>query len=474
MTLRTRRVLVGAAVVALLAVMAALDGVVARGQPPALPAVQASAASAVVPVGAGTSAWFCAGGSGPAAGAEETVVVTDPTSQAASGTLTAVSSDGQRRSVPVQVAAGGVTTAVPAQLLSGAWVSAIVLMDRAGIAVTETVASTLGWADAPCASTTATHWLFTGQNTEGNDDVALSILNPTVTPAVVDVALVTSGGQRLVPPAYQGVTVPPSSLVVETLSSHDESDPSIATAVTAVSGTVVAAELEASSASGAHGLSLTLGAVAPATTWTFPATEVIPDGKVSFDLYDPSSRPAVAHLALGLRGATVAPVAVTVPAGRQAAVPLDGLPQVPVGVPFAVTVTATAPVVVARVVDAPASGPEPHWGLQPGTASSAAVWDVPPVTSPGVTAWQLVVAAGTSRPVSVTVAAVGASGATHPAAGLSGVTVEPSVPLVVTTPPAPIGAVPLVVQASGPVAVQLDPEPEGAPGVVEVPAEPVG
>lgn len=474
MTLAVRRIVVSTVVVVVLGALAALDGLVGRPPAPALPPVAALGASAVVPVGHGTSAWFCAGGSGPAAGAEETVVVADPTPIAASGTLTAVSSDGRRQTVALRVAPGGSTSVVPAQLVPGAWVSAVVVLDQGGISVGETVSSSLGWSEAPCASTTGTRWLFTGQTTQGSDDVALSVLNPSVTPAVVDIALVTAAGQRLVPPAYQGITVPPSSLVVETLSEHDEGDPSIATVVTAVSGTVVAAELQSSSTSGAHGLAVDLGAPAPSTRWVFPATETIPDGQVTFNLFDPTGRSAVVHLDLTLPGATVAPIAVTVPAGRQVAVPLAKLPQLPASVPMAATFVAAQPIVVSRVVEAPAAGPDPHWGLALGTPVAATTWVLPPATAPGDSVWRLAVVDLAATAVSVTVDGVGADGSVAPAAGLDQVSVQPGAPLVVASPLAPVGTSPVLVEATGDIAVQLDPEPEGAPGVVTLQAEPLG
>lgn len=477
MTLAVRRVGVVAVVLAVLVALGVLDASVGRaGAPRALApsAVQSATADAVVPAGAGTSAWFCAGGSGAALGVEATVVVTDPTDQAATGTVEAITSDGTRRTTPIEVPAGGVTSVVPAHLAPGPWVSAMVLLDVAGVAVDETVSSAVGWSEAPCASAPASHWLFVGQSTSGNDGVALSVLNPSVTPAVVDIALTTSNGQRLLPAAYQGITVPPTSLVVVSLADHDEDDPSIATEVTAVTGTVVATELESAPTSGEQGVSLTLGVTAPSHRWELPASEEVPKGQVVFHFFDPSRRPASVRMDLALTGATVEPVVVHVPAGGQTTLDASSVAQVPAGVPVAATVVATgAPIIVSRSVRAPAAGPDPHVGLVDAT-TAATQWVVPPVTAPGTVAYELVVEDAGSRPVTVDAVSVAAGGSTSPVPGLSGVQVAPTAPLVVAPPPAPAGSAPLLVTASGPIAVQLDPEPVGAPGVVTVPPLPIG
>lgn len=474
MTLGARRAGTVLAVLVVIATLVILDGQLGRAAGSAPSARRQTSATAVVPAGAGLSSWFCAGGSGAAAGAEETVVVTNPTTTAVHGSVTAVSSTGNRRSVSITVPAAGLVTVVPAQVVAGPWVSAVVLMEGGGIGVHETASSPLGWTEAPCASSTATQWAFTGASTAGNDGVSLSLLNPSVTPAVVDTTLVTGGGQVLHPAAYQGVTVPPRSLVTEYLSDHDEGDGNLSVLVRAVTGTVVAAELQSFTAPKASGLSLLLGAPHPSRQWAFPTTEQIPRGQVAFHLYDPGRRPADVTIGVGFAQGQASPVQVVVPAGRAVTVQARTRSQLPVGTPFAATVRSSVPIVASRDVVAPSGGATPARGLSLGMAAAATDWLLPPVTAPGTTVWSLAVQDLAGHPVTVSVLGASAGGAVA-VPGLSGVQVQPRVPLVLSTAlPAPIGSAPLMVHATGPVAVEMDPEPVGSPGVVVVPPLPVG
>lgn len=474
MTLGARRVGVVSAVLLVVATLVVLDAQLGRAAGPVAAARRQTTATAVVPAGSGLSSWFCAGGSGAAAAAEETVVITNPTGATVPGTVTAVSSSGARRSVHVDVPAAGMATVVPAKVASGPWVSAVVLMDAGGVGVHETVSSPLGWAEAPCASSTATRWAFTGASTAGNDGVSLSLLNPSVTPAVVDTTIVTGNGQVLHPAAYQGVTVPARSLVTEYLSDHDEGDPDLSVLVQAVTGTVVAAELQSFTSSAAPGLALLLGAPRATTRWSFPTSEQIPKGAVAYHLYDPGRRAAHVRIAVGFPQGQAAPVQVTVPAGRSVTVQASSQSQLPVGTPFSATVDSSEPIVASRDVTAPPGGATPGRGLSLGVASGATDWLLPPVTAPGVAVWSLAVQDLAGHPVTVSVSGAGAAG---PVAvrGLAAVRVRPGVPLVLSvSPPAPIGSVPLLVHATGPVAVEMDAEPVGSPGVVVVPPLPMG
>lgn len=473
MTLSARRVSVVVTVAAVLVLLSTLDASTGRGAAPTPSTGQPVTATAVLRPGPGSSSWFCAGGSGRAASAAETVVVTNPTAALVRGRLTAVPSSGRSVSVAISVAPGGVSTVVPADLVRASWVSAVIVLDRAGVGVVETVHSPLGWTEAPCASSTASQWYFTGLSTAGSDGVALSILNPSVTPAVVDTTIATAVGKTLQPSPYQGVSVPPGSLVTEYLSDHDQNDPSAAVSVTAVSGSVVAATLQSFTAP--SGASLQLGAPVASTHWAFAQSERVAGGQVAYHLYDPGRRAAHVVVHMGFAGGTAVPLALTVPAGQQATLQARAEPRLPVGSPYAISFDSTggAGIVVGRDVRSPPGGGSPQRGASPGTAVSSAQWLLPPLTAPASTPWSLAVEDLSAGPVTFSVRA--ASGSTQaPVPGLIGVRVTPQQPFVTTSVPAPVGAVPVEIVASGPVAVELDPEPVAAPGVTVDPALPIG
>ncbi len=469
-----RRAATVAAAVAVVGGMLAVDATVGRATAGGSRAAPVVSATEVVPAGQGTSSWFCTGGSGAGASAEATVVMTNPTGQVARGTFTAVSSSGARRSLPVTVAAGGMTTVVPAHAVSGPWLAASVVLDRGGIGVDETVASPLGWSEAPCASSTARSWYFADGSTAGSNGVALSIYNPGAAEAVVDTELVTSEQKVLQPAAYQGVDIPPGSLVTEYVSDHDENDPGFAASVTAVSGSVVVAELQSYQAAGARGIAVVLGAPTAATEWAFPVTQQVSGGQVAFHLYDPGRRAAHVTMIAGSTGGPSLSKALTVPGHGTLVLDAARQTTLPVGAPFSTRFVSTnrVGVVVSRVSLAARGGASPQQGMTAGTVAGARQWVLPAITSPGKTPWSFAVQDLASSPVSVTMTGAAASSTGSPR--VARFTVSPSAPKVFGgASPVPAGLVPTVVSASGPVAVELDPEPIGAPGVVVVPALPL-
>lgn len=476
MTLPVRRGIVVAVVLAVIVVMAVLDGVVGRSAATGLAAAPQTSATAVVPAGLGTSSWFCTGGSGAAAGAEATVVIFNPTDQQVHGTVLAIPSAGRRRSVSVTIAPGGMSTVVPATIAPGPWLAATVQLDRSGVGVDETVSSPLGWSEAPCASSTANRWYFPDGSTAGDNGVALSIFNPGATAAVVDTDLVTAHQQRLQPAAYQGVTVGAGSLVTEYVSDHDANDAGFAASVVAVTGSVVASELQSFAPQADHGLALVLGSPTTSTSWSFPDTEEVGRGQVDFRLYDPLRRAARVTMEVGFAGGTASPMTLTVPAGETATVDATQQSRLPVGTPYQVRFHSTngIGVVASRIVTAPAGGGAPQVGMSLGTAHGSTRWLLPAITAPGTTTWNFAVEDLSTAPVSVTVTGVRVSAASRAPAVFGPVPVKPGAPAVFgeATPP-PIGTAPVVVSATGPVVVALDPEPVGTPGVVEVAALPL-
>ncbi len=463
-----------AALLALFAAVVAtggiVDHVVSRGAAGAAPE---AAPSQLAGAGAESTSWYCPSGTGAKGGAPATVLLTNATDRPVSGTLTAVPSAGPAKQVPITVPAGGEASVVPSQVVEAATVAATVALDGGGVGVSESVAGPLGWADAPCASSTAMSWTFAHAST-ANATTTLTLFNPTSTTAVADVTLVTSRSGTLQPSQYQEMSLAPGSVTAVNLGDHALDDPAVATKVTALSGAVVAGELQQSSAPGADGLSLLLGST-PASRWAFPQTTQVPGGTVVFDVFDPGRRPATVTASLELQQGTAEPFTVHVPAGGTATLTLSGQTRVPVGAAFGVRLAAAhgVKVVVSRQVTAPVSAPKPHLGETAGTAGAGSRrWLVPAVPPPGTGPSSLAVLDLAGKAVSVTVSTV-VAGHPTPVAGLLHRTLQPGA-LLLAGPAVRPPATALLVTASGPVAVELDPLPASAPGVVVVPALPGG
>ncbi len=431
--------------------------------------------------GTESSAWYCAGGTGALGGAPATILVTNASGRVATGSVTAVpglTGEGAppapwagARTTDLRVPARAQVT-VPATALGGSTgVAAAVVVDGGGVSVSEGVSSPLGWSMAPCVSTTSPDWYFAHGATSQGGGLTLSLFNPGATDATVDVSMVVPGAGLLAPAAYQGIGVAPGSLVTENLGDHAPQDAVIATEVSSLSGSVVASELESVGTPGAGGLSLTLGSPTPAATWVFAQNTDVAGGTVAFHVLNPSARPAVVSVALGLpQGAAAEPFTLTVPSQSVSTVVAENETRIPSNVAYAAVLHQPGG---RRGGESPGHRPAgappavPEDGDVPGLPGGLRRWLVPGVVAPGTGAWSLGVVDLGSVPTDVR--AVAPDGRALP--GRSRWRVEPGTPLFVGPGLGPpYGTAPFEIEASQPVAVELDGLPVGAPGVVVVPA----
>ena len=455
---------------------------------PARPgAVVPAAALAMTPAGAESSAWFCPGSTGVGGPAAGDLVLTNPTPRPVTATVTTVSTTGST-SAPVSVAAGTETALAPASL-TGALASTVVV-DGGGTAVSQALSGPSGFTDAGCAARTAPAWYFADASTAGGDTVSLALLNPTATVAVVDVSFVTARG-AVAPPAYQGIDVAGGSLVVENVGDHIEDTAHLATEVRALSGQIVAGELEVPAAAGG-GPSVVLGTPSPARLWTFPDNASTAGGQTVFHVFNPSARPAAVAVHFGLVQGASEPFVLRVAPGSTASVVAQRETRIPSGSTFSATfssgmtgasttaVGSTGPgIVVERQVAAPTAMATPTatggaTGSTAGVVGGARRWLVPSVSPPATAVTTLAVVDVGAEPVGVRLVEVTAGGL-RPVSGFGTRRVGPDHPLIVTPAAgSPIGAAPVEVVASGPVAVEADAGPVISPGAVVVPAIAVG
>ncbi len=464
-----RRVRLLLVVVALVAGVAVADGLTGRaGTPGSTPSV---VGEAVPSAEAESSAWFCVGGAGAGGGAPGRLVLTNPTARVVRGTVSSVATGGSGGTADVSVPAHGQTSVVPAQGASGSWEAATVLFDGGGVGVSETVVGPLGWSMAPCASATSSTWYFAHGSTASGAILSLSLYNPARADAVVDVTLDSASAGQVRPPAYQGIAVPAGSLVVENIGDHLLNDPSVATEVSTSSGTVVAAELQLTLNAGSAGASLLLGAGARETEWDFPQNSGAAAGSTVFHVFNPSDGEATVSANVNVPGGGKnGPISIRVPPHSVSDLVAHDEPRIPSSTSYAIEFAAEGGVgiVVDREVVSPPGSPVPQVGEVHGFPGGVRRVLLPAVIPPGIGAPDLAVSDLSSRPVTVTVESVVRG---VPLAGLDHRVVQPGESLVATPEVAPqIGAVPLLVTASGPVAVELDGAPAGVAGAVIVPA----
>ena len=433
------------------------------------------------PSGAESSAWFCAGGTGAGGNAQATLVLTNPTPRAVTGTVTSVAAgttapaSGGRMSMSVVVPGRSQIGVVPAPGVSAAAVASTIVFDGGGVGATQVVSGPLGVSTAPCASRTASQWYFADGSTAGNNSLKLSLFNPSRTTAVVNVSFVSAGNGVLAPPAYQGIDVPGDSLVVENIGDHVRNDPDVASMVASLSGAVVAAELESSGQAGNGGPSVVLGAVAPAMTWSFGQNTNVSGADTEFHLFNPGSKTARVTLQIGLQNGAAEPFVIRVPAMSLVNFDAASVTRIPGNTAFSATFVSGAGVgiVVDRSLTSPGGAGAPQWGEVAGVPGGSEHWLLPTAygTSRGISSLSVV---DLNRgAVSVQLSAI-TSGGPVPVAGLGHRRVLPGVPLIVSpTAGSPVGTTPLELVSSGPVAVEVDATPVGNPGVAVIPALPL-
>jgi hypothetical protein len=444
--------------------------------PPGTPTAPAAGDGVTIsPADARSSSFFCATGAGVDAGSGATgvVVLTNTNHTTATGVMSTVGTSGGRAvRHALTVPPLGSTEVTPGDgLPAGATASTFSFLGG-GVTGTAIITGPAGWSTAPCASEVSSQWDFAGGSTSSGL-LDLSLYNPTAAPAVVDLTFLTASGNVLDPQPYQGITVTPGALVVEGLGSYVQNQSVVATLVQASSGSVVATELDQMAVASGTGLALLAGTPAPAVTWRFAQTTAVQGGTVELDLANPGTSPVTAEVSVGLPGASVEPHQVPLPALTVVTFGASSVAGWPLGSPYSVTVTASAPVVVGRTVTAPAGAAAPQGGIAMGTTTTATSWLVdgpgapgnPPVS--GAARDSLAVVNPGSAPVNVTVTPLGGrrpvatfriprNGTYVLGAGLAG------------------GLRPLVVGASGPVGVEADSGPSGAPGSVSSAGFPFG
>ena len=202
-------------------------------------------------------------------------------------------------------------------------------------------------------------------STYGGSDVRLSLYDPDATPAVVNVD-VSTGTTLTSPPAFQGVVVPATGLVVLDLHRWVFEESSLAVTATAVSGSIVVGALEltsetvdmASRSAAGHsinhvvviGSSLLVGPDRGLSHWAFAALQSKKGVASTFSVYNPGKRPVSVSVAPPGRAGIVAALTEDVPAGGivDFATPVTGTSGLGTG-SVVVSAKGGRPIVVARL-----------------------------------------------------------------------------------------------------------------------------
>jgi Family of unknown function (DUF5719) len=474
-----RRWLVLAVIVAVLvgvAIAARPPGKSAPGGPPVAPASLVSAP------GAESSAWYCTGQS-TAAGqlAPGSVVLSNTGTHSVKGTIDAVTDTGATVATPVAVPALGQLVADVPTPKSGTWISEAVTLSGGGVAVSQTLQGSSGWAVAPCQSSTSQQWYFPSGVTTGSNALFVSLFNPTSTPDVVDLSFTTPKGV-VHPINFQGIVLESGQTQVESIAPFVQDQGSIATTVSTRTGRLVASELQLLTGNGS-GLAIVPGTPQVERKWVIPQAAEVANGSSSIDVFnpDPSAEEVTIRPVLGSGALT--PFRARVAGDSTWVLSTSAETRIPVGDPYSAVIEATGGpgVVVGRAVAAPSSAPAPQEGMANavGVLSAATrshMWVVPspglgatPVV-PGALPAHLALTNRSGRHETYVIDVVEASGLKAIASG----DLAPSASFSLD-PPA-LGAAgldPVLVRTSGATGVSEDVGPTGSYGVVTMPGLPL-
>lgn len=363
------------------------------------------------PPGSSGTTWYCPGGFITPDGANDhIVVITNPTEDAAVGSLTIFPSllDVEGNPVPfpravqtLEVAAGEQQRISLAPIVAslderlaldtGAFVAALAEFDGAGIDVEHAVVAAQGTDVGPCATSASTTWWFASGTTTADVAYQLYLLNPFPDDAVVDISFVTDAGSRS-DLAFQGRLVPAQSLTVLQVSPEVAVNAQTTAQVTVLTGRVIAERIQLfENEAGPQGLSLSLGSNRLSEQWFFPAGRSIPAAGESYVIYNPGDESAEVEFELkpdsADRAGDVAPLVVPVGPRERWIVTVSNHPTHPVdalatidattvvepGEPFFVSIRSFngVPVVAERVLTRPLA----QGGLTAGLGADVASTD---------------------------------------------------------------------------------------------------
>ena len=460
------------AVLAGLALATRSPGTSAPGGPPLAPASLVGAPNAE------SSAWYCTGQS-TAAGqvAPGSVILTNTGRRTVRGTIDGVTDTGATVTTAVAVPAQRQLVADIPTPKSGTWISDAVTLSGGGVAVSQTLQSPSGWAEAPCQSSTSQQWFFPSGVTTGSNALFISLFNPTSTPDVVDLSFATTKGV-VHPINFQGIVLQSGQTQVESVAPFVQDQGSISTTVTTRTGRLVASELQVLTGNGS-GLAIVPGTSRVEREWAIPQAAEVTQGTSSVDVFNPGPSAEEVTVRTTLGSGPLSPFRARVAGDSTWVLSTSSETRIPVGDPYSAVVESRGGpgVVVGRSFAAPSSAPAPQEGLANAVDSLTAAtrthsWVVPssglaatPVV-PGALPAHLALTNLSAHPETYVIEVVGASGLKSIAKGSLAAAASFSL-----DPPALGGAGldPVLVRTNGSTAVSEDVGPTGGYGVVTMP-----
>jgi hypothetical protein len=377
----TRRAPALVVIVAVLAALVALGAnghdarTVRYGRPEPAPLPQADPAAAL------SSTWYCAGGTAEAGGvADLTVVVANVGDSRRTGTVTWIpTGGGERKTVHLEVGPQRSVGLAARDAVEAPVVSALVELDGGEVAVEHAVTGPRGSGVAPCSSEPSTEWYLANGTTERDAKQYLALFNPFPDDAVVDITTSTDEG-RANPSRLQGLPIQAGTTAFVELGEFVRRQAVTAVSVVARTGRLVVDRIQVFDGSGGRqGMSLALAAPAPADVWYFPDGLAQPGVDESWHVYNPGADEAQVSLeVVPAEGDPPEPYDVTVPPRTQLVIPADA-DRITPGVAHSSTIRSLngVPVVAERELDVRKPSLRRGWSSALGAPRAARRWAFP-------------------------------------------------------------------------------------------------
>ena len=393
----------------------------------------APSASSIGPVGAESTSFTCGGMTeAPGSVAWGSLDLSNIGHTAVSATVVVVDDAGHRGSAEVVIPAEGSTFFDPGNLVAGGtWLGAIVEAHGGGVGVVEQIHGSSGVTSTPCGSLPSPRWYFAGASTANGQHYTVNLVNPTLTPSVVNVSFLSADGASA-PSGSQGLVVPPhgvTTVAVQDLVAHAAN---LATVVHAFQGRIVAFATQDSP--DPAGTAVTIGEPTLESSWVLARSIATPGAQVAMEVANPTPHAQTVVVHVRIPSGWLSPWSEVLAPYSTWQLPMAPSTRLPQTDTFAATLDATGPGVVAftsvQIPGARTSG----WALAPLTApavASAGTWvlpDLPGLRREGISLTNLGV-----TPVTLHVEAVTKTTA-KTVEGLDGLRLDPRSFVVLTRP----------------------------------------
>lgn len=257
--------------------------------------------------------------------------------------------------------------------VSGEYASALIQSNLGNLIVEHRLTGSSGSSQSACASTTSPEWNFAAGTTRLGAREIIFLFNPYPDSAVLDITFAADGRTRR-PDSYNGLVVPPQSLLPIDVTSVVTLAETISTQITARTGRIIAERLVVFGDEIApNGLDAEVGSPSLNDLWIFPGG-MESEAQVSLTIFNPSET-EIADVDIEIIPDVpdigyIEPIAVSVPASSSRVInfisdqkevdrfSIDASNRIAKGIPFWVVVRSTngVPITSERVLIASTEG----------------------------------------------------------------------------------------------------------------------